>query len=211
LILVTGPTGSGKTRTLYSCLQELNRSHHNLCSIEDPIEIRLSGVNQVAYHPRAGLDFPTIIRALLRQDPDVIMIGEIRDSTTAQLAIQAAQTGHLVLSTLHTRNARGAISRLKSLGIDEESLQSCLHSVSSQRLVRKICPHCMGKRNPERSCPACKGTGLYGRLGVHEVLSTKHLFDLSLKHPTMHDAGLSHVNNGLIRQIDLDSEVNAWH
>jgi type II secretory ATPase GspE/PulE/Tfp pilus assembly ATPase PilB-like protein len=211
LILVTGPTGSGKTRTLYSCLQELNRSHHNLCSIEDPIEIRLSGVNQVAYHPRAGLDFPTIIRALLRQDPDVIMIGEIRDSTTAQLAIQAAQTGHLVLSTLHTRNARGAISRLKSLGIDEESLQSCLHSVSSQRLVRKICPHCMGKINPERSCPACKGTGLHGRLGVHEVLSTKHLFDLSLKHPTMHDAGLSHVNDGLIRQIDLDSEVNAWH
>ena len=211
LILVTGPTGSGKTRTLYSCLQELNRSHHNLYSIEDPIEIRLSGVNQVAYHPRAGLDFPTIIRALLRQDPDVIMIGEIRDSTTAQLAIQAAQTGHLVLSTLHTRNARGAISRLKSLGIDEESLQSCLHSVSSQRLVRKICPHCMGKINPERSCPACKGTGLHGRLGVHEVLSTKHLFDLSLKHPTMHDAGLSHVNDGLIRQIDLDSEVNAWH
>ena len=212
LILVTGPTGSGKTRTLYSCLQALNQSHRNLCSIEDPIEIRLSGVNQVAYHPRAGLDFPTIIRALLRQDPDVIMIGEIRDGATAQLAIQAAQTGHLVLSTLHTRTARGAINRLKGLGIDEESLQSCLRSVSSQRLVRKICPHCMGKGNLEGTrCPACNGTGLQGRLGVHEVLSTKQVFDPSLKHPTMYDAGLSHINNGLIRRIDLEAEVNTWH
>ena len=212
LILVTGPTGSGKTRTLYSCLRQLNHNHRNLCSIEDPIEIRLSGVNQVAYHPRAGLDFPTIIRALLRQDPDVIMIGEIRDGATAQLAIQAAQTGHLVLSTLHTRNARGAIGRLKSLGIDEESLQSCLRSVSSQRLVRKICSNCMGKEHSEDPrCPACKGTGLRGRLGVHEVLSAKHLFDSSLKHPTMHDAGLSHLHNGLIRRIDLEAEVNTWH
>ena len=211
LILVTGPTGSGKTRTLYSCLQQLNQSHRNLCSIEDPIEIRLSGVNQVAYHPRAGLDFPAIIRALLRQDPDVIMIGEIRDRDTAQLAIQAAQTGHLVLSTLHTRNARGAIGRLKTLGIDDDSLRSSLRSVSSQRLVRKICLRCMGKENTENLCSTCKGTGLQGRLGVHEVLSTKHIFDASLKHPTMHEAGLSHVSKGLIRQIDLEAEVSTWH
>ena len=212
LILVTGPTGSGKTRTLYSCLQELNQSHRNLCSIEDPIEIRLAGVNQVAYHPRAGLDFVTIIRALLRQDPDVIMIGEIRDEATAQLAIQAAQTGHLVLSTLHTRNARGVISRLKSLGINEESLHSCLRSVSSQRLVRKICSQCIGNGNRESThCPTCKGAGLQGRLGVHEVLNTKHLFDPSLKYPTMYDSGLSHVHNGLIKRIDLEAEVKAWH
>ncbi len=180
LILVTGPTGSGKTRTLYSCLRYLNQNHRNLCSIEDPIEIRLAGVNQVAYHPRAGLDFPTIIRALLRQDPDVIMIGEIRDTATAQLAIQAAQTGHLVLSTLHTRNACGAVPRLKNLGIDQESLESCLLSISSQRLVRKTCIECL-KRNQmtQSQCPTCKGSGYFGRIGVHEVLSKAHLFNPS--------------------------------
>ncbi len=212
LILVTGPTGSGKTRTLYSCLRTLNQNHRNLCSIEDPIEIRLPGVNQVAYHPRSGLDFPTIIRALLRQDPDVIMIGEIRDSATAQLAIQAAQTGHLVLSTLHTRNARGALSRLKSLGLDQESLTSCLRSVSSQRLIRKICRHCVNRvTDKSQKCLVCKGVGSYGRIGVHEVLSSKHLFDPSLNYSTMYEAGLQYVKEGLIKQIDLEAEVGTWH
>ena len=212
LILVTGPTGSGKTRTLYSCLRTLNQSHHNLCSIEDPIEIRLPGVNQIAYHPRSGLDFPTIIRALLRQDPDVIMIGEIRDSATAELAIQAAQTGHLVLSTLHTRNARGALTRLKSLGLDQESLESCLRSVSSQRLVRKICRQCQGKAIKENShCPTCKGTGSYGRIGVHEVLGVTHLFNSSLKHLSMYEAGLQYVKAGLIHEPDLQTEIGTWH
>jgi len=212
LILVTGPTGSGKTRTLYSCLRTLNQSHRNLCSIEDPIEIRLPGVNQVAYHPRSGLDFSTIIRALLRQDPDIIMIGEIRDSATAQLAIQAAQTGHLVLSTLHTRNARGALTRLKSLGLEQEALESCLRSVSSQRLVRKICTRCLGRAFEDASsCPVCKGTGSYGRIGIHEVLDATHLFDLSLKHPSMYEAGLHYVKTGLIQEIDLQSEVGTWH
>ena len=212
LILVTGPTGSGKTRTLYSCLRTLNKSHRNLCSIEDPIEIRLPGVNQVAYHPRSGLDFPTIIRALLRQDPDVIMIGEIRDSATAQLAIQAAQTGHLVLSTLHTRNARGALTRLKSLGIDQESLESCLRSVSSQRLVRRICRQCLGSDIKEVSpCLTCKGVGSYGRIGVHEVLSASHLFNPSLKYSNMYEAGLQYVKAGLIQELDLQTEVGTWH
>jgi len=212
LILVTGPTGSGKTRTLYSCLRALNQSHRNLCSIEDPIEIRLPGVNQVAYHPRSGLDFPIIIRALLRQDPDVIMIGEIRDSATAELAIQAAQTGHLVLSTLHTRNARGVLARLKSLGIDQESLESCLRSVSSQRLVRKICQQCLGRNIEEISpCPSCKGARSYGRIGVHEVLSATYLFDPALKYPSMYEAGLQYVKAGLIREADLKTEVGTWH
>jgi type IV pilus assembly protein PilB len=211
LILVTGPTGSGKTRTLYSCLRALNQSYRNLCSIEDPIEIRLPGVNQVAYHPRSGLDFPTIIRALLRQDPDVIMIGEIRDSATAQLAIQAAQTGHLVLSTLHTRNARGALARLKSLSIDQESLESCLRSVSSQRLVRKICQQCLGGDIKEVSqCHACKGARSYGRIGVHEVLGVTHLFNSSLKHLSMYEAGLQYVKAGLIHQADLQTEIGIW-
>jgi type IV pilus assembly protein PilB len=212
LILVTGPTGSGKTRTLYSCLRQLNKDHRNLCSIEDPIEIRLAGVNQVAYHPKAGLDFPTIIRALLRQDPDVIMIGEIRDSATAQLAIQAAQTGHLVLSTLHTRNAYGAIPRLKNLGIDQESLESCLLSVSSQRLVRKTCLTCFGHHEIAKAqCIHCKGSGHFGRIGVHEVLSKIHLFDAHASNISMRDAGLIHMQAGLINQAALDTEVGTWH
>jgi type II secretory ATPase GspE/PulE/Tfp pilus assembly ATPase PilB-like protein len=212
LILVTGPTGSGKTRTLYSCLQELNQIHRNICAIEDPIEIRLPGVNQVAYHPRAGLDFPTIIRSLLRQDPDVIMIGEIRDGETAKLAIQAAQTGHLVLSTLHTRDAKGTLSRLRSLGIDEEALQSCILSVSSQRLVRRICSSCLGHITSETAvCQFCKGSLRYGCVGVHEVLSHSHLFDSHMQYVTMYEAGLEHVKAGLILQADLEEEVGRWH
>jgi type II secretory ATPase GspE/PulE/Tfp pilus assembly ATPase PilB-like protein len=208
---VTGPTGSGKTRTLYSCLRQLNKDYRNLCSIEDPIEIRLAGVNQVAYHPRAGLDFPTIIRALLRQDPDVIMIGEIRDASTAQLAIQAAQTGHLVLSTLHTRNACGAIPRLKNLGINQESLESCLLSVSSQRLVRKICLTCFSHHTMVTAqCTNCRGSGYFGRIGVHEVLSKANLFNTRTSHITMQEAGLIHIQAGLINQAALDAEVGTW-
>lgn len=153
LILVCGPTGSGKTRTLYSFLKYLNREHLNLCSIEDPIEIRLPGVNQVAYHPKAGLDFGLIIRALLRQDPDVMMIGEIRDRDTAMLAIQAAQTGHLVLSTIHARNALGCIERLENLGIERHAIVDNALFISSQRLIKRIDSSQAG-----------------GRLAVHEVL-----------------------------------------
>ena len=209
LILVTGPTGSGKTRTLYSCLSALNQVQRNICSVEDPIEIRLPGVNQVAYHPKAGLDFPTVIRALLRQDPDVIMIGEIRDSASALLAIQAAQTGHLVLSTLHTRNAIGALCRLKSLGIDQESIESCLRCVSSQRLVRKLCKEC--NRIPaKKSCDLCKGAGYFGRIGVHEVLGSEQLFN-SAQALDIYTAGMQLLKSGLIDQISLDSELGTWH
>ena len=210
LILVTGPTGSGKTRTLYSCLQTLNQVHRNICSIEDPIEIRLPGINQVAYHPRAGLDFSTIIRALLRQDPDVIMIGEIRDRASAELALQAAQTGHLVLSTLHTRNARAALARLQNLGVDQNSLESCIRCISSQRLVRKICPHCHSRSPSKRPvCKTCNGTGFFGRLGAHEVLDTTHIFNPGLSYPTMHAAGMHHVEKGLIKQDALEAEVGT--
>ena len=211
LILVTGPTGSGKTRTLYSCLQALNQSHRNLCSVEDPIEIRLPGINQVTYHPRTGLDFSTIIRALLRQDPDVIMIGEIRDRASAELAIQAAQTGHLVLSTLHTRNARGALARLKALGIDREAMESCVRSISSQRLVKRICSHCQKlKSETDDLCKLCNGTGYFGRLGVHEVLSDQQLMISDLQYLTMYEAGLRHVQQGWIEQRTLDAEVGKW-
>jgi type II secretory ATPase GspE/PulE/Tfp pilus assembly ATPase PilB-like protein len=139
------------------------------------------------------------------------MIGEIRDSASAQLAIQAAQTGHLVLSTLHTRNARGAITRLKGLGIDHESLQSCLRSVSSQRLIRKLCQQCQGKTmGASKQCPVCKGSNYHGRIGVHEVLSAAHVFNPSLDHPTMHDAGLVHIKEGLIWLSELEKEVDTW-
>jgi type II secretory ATPase GspE/PulE/Tfp pilus assembly ATPase PilB-like protein len=209
LLLVTGPTGSGKTRTLYSCLSALNQVQRNICTVEDPIEIRLPGVNQVAYHPKAGLDFPTIIRALLRQDPDVIMIGEIRDCASAQLAIQAAQTGHLVLSTLHTRNAIGALTRLKSLGIDQESIESCLRCVSSQRLIRKRCKQCnaIPRKTP---CHVCKGSGYFGRIGVHEVLGSRQLFE-SIEALDIYSAGTKLLKSGLIDQISLDSELGTWH
>lgn len=208
LILVTGPTGSGKTRTLYSCLSALNQVQRNICSVEDPIEIRLPGVNQVAYHPKAGLDFPAIIRALLRQDPDVIMIGEIRDCASAQLAIQAAQTGHLVLSTLHTRNAIGALCRLKSLGIDQEAIESCLRCVSSQRLIRKRCTQCPS--TPSKTpCKRCKGAGYFGRTGIHEVLGNKQLFE-SAQALDIHSAGMLLLKSGLVDQISLDSELGTW-
>ena len=166
----------------------------------------------MAYHPKAGLDFPTIIRALLRQDPDVIMIGEIRDAATAQLAIQAAQTGHLVLSTLHTRNASGAIPRLKNLGIDQESLESCLLSVSSQRLVRKICQQCTRHNMRARTdCSTCKGSAYHGRIGVHEVFSKADLFKPNVSPISMQEAGLSHIQAGLINQASLEAEVGTWH
>ena len=211
LILVTGPTGSGKTRTLYSCLQSLNQSHRNICSIEDPVEIRLPGINQVSYHPRAGLDFTSIIRAILRQDPDVIMIGEIRDRASAELAVQAAQTGHLVLSTLHTRNARGALARLQALGIDREAVQSCIRSISSQRLIQRICARCQNNKFASGElCRLCNGTGFFGRLGVHEVLSDQQLLISNLQYLTMSEAGLHHVTQGWIEQHTLDAEVGKW-
>jgi type IV pilus assembly protein PilB len=185
-----------------------------LCSIEDPIEIRLPGINQVAYHPRAGLDFAVIIKALLRQDPDVIMIGEIRDSMTAQLAIQAAQTGHLVLSTLHTRNAQGALARLQSLGIDEEPLESCLHFVSSQRLVRRRCQDCNGPNltnsgTSSEVCDSCKGHGYFGRIGIHEILSRENLFNRELPILSMSEVGLRRIAEGVIDRAALDAEIYA--
>ncbi|AWW43928.1 GspE/PulE family protein [Polynucleobacter paneuropaeus] len=209
LILVTGPTGSGKTRTLYSCLRELNQPEKNLCSIEDPIEIRLPGINQVSFHEKAGLDFATIIRALLRQDPDVLMIGEIRDSASARVVIEAAQTGHLVLSTLHTRNARGAIARLKTLGIEQEHIESCLHCVSSQRLVKAYCQKCKG-RTLDSDCSKCKGSGYFGRIGVHEVLNHRMIFSQDICSLNMHSAGMHYVRQGLINPDLLTHEIGSY-
>ncbi|WP_413722144.1 ATPase, T2SS/T4P/T4SS family [Sodalis sp. RH24] len=142
LILLTGPTGSGKTMTLYSALNTLARDRLNICSVEDPVEMSLPGMTQCQVNAKARLDFPALLRALLRQDPDVVMVGEIRDRATAAMAVNAAQTGHLVLATLHTRSAADAVARLSQFGLDAELARSALLLVMAQRLVRQLCPLC---------------------------------------------------------------------
>jgi type IV pilus assembly protein PilB len=193
LILVTGPTGSGKTLSLYAFLRLLNVSSRNVCTVEDPAEIQLAGVNQVSVREKTGLTFAAALRALLRQDPDVIMIGEIRDAETADVALKAAQTGHLVLATLHTNDAPSAIGRLRDLGVAPYNLSAALRLVTGQRLVRRLCPHCkapapvsaaalvaagfareaLGDWAPYAAggCPVCHGAGYRGRVGVHQVMA----------------------------------------
>lgn len=193
ILLVTGPTGSGKTTTLYTSLLRLNTPDRKILTVEDPIEYQLEGVNQVQVKSQIGLNFASVLRSLLRQDPDIIMIGEIRDLETAQIAAQAALTGHLVLSTLHTNSAAGSITRLLDMGLEDYLLASTLNGISAQRLLRTLCPHCR-EPNPalaeisdqmdlERfaggepvrlfrpvGCARCSGTGYYGRTGISEML-----------------------------------------
>ncbi|MDO6407765.1 MAG: type II secretion system protein GspE [Pantoea sp.] len=186
LILVTGPTGSGKTFTLYSGLSALNVPEKNVCSVEDPVEIPLEGINQTQIQPRSGLDFNLVLRALLRQDPDIIMVGEIRDAETAGIAVKAAQTGHLVLSTLHTNSTAETLTRLRQMGIPGYLLGPALQLIVAQRLVRRLCIHC---RQPGQAiahlppelwpgtlqtwrAPGCDHcfSGYYGRLALFELL-----------------------------------------
>ena len=167
IILVTGPTGSGKTTTLYAALQRMDASHSNIMTVEDPIEYELAGVGQTQVNAKIDLTFAKALRAILRQDPDVIMIGEIRDFETAQIAIQASLTGHLVLATLHTNDATSAITRLTDMGVEPFLLSSSLLGVLAQRLVRRLCGTCHGK-----GCATCAHTGYAGRTGVFELLVT---------------------------------------
>ena len=167
IILVTGPTGSGKTTTLYAALSQLDASHSNIMTVEDPIEYELPGVGQTQVNAKIDLTFAKALRAILRQDPDVIMIGEIRDFETAQIAIQASLTGHLVLATLHTNDAASAVTRLTDMGVEPFLLSSSLLGVLAQRLVRRICRDCQGK-----GCANCGQTGYAGRTGVFEMLVT---------------------------------------
>lgn len=186
MILVTGPTGSGKTITLYSALAALNQPGINVCSVEDPIEIPQEGLNQTQINPKAGLTFQHVLRALLRQDPDVIMVGEIRDGETAEIAIKAAQTGHLVLSTLHTNSTVETLVRLEQMAIPRWMIASALNIIVAQRLVRKLCPHCKTHHEPAitlpghiwpsalpnwhpTGCERCYG-GYYGRTALFEIL-----------------------------------------
>lgn len=186
LMLVTGPTGSGKTVTLYSALQARNTPEVNICSVEDPIEIPLTGVNQTQINPRSGLNFQSVLRALLRQDPDIVMVGEIRDAETAEIALNAAQTGHLVLSTLHTNSTCETLVRLQQMGVARWITSSALLLVVAQRLVRRLCPHCRQQNGSHAAlpralwpralprwrttgCPRCYG-GYLGRIALFEVL-----------------------------------------
>ncbi|MFM7507715.1 MAG: GspE/PulE family protein, partial [Rubrivivax sp.] len=174
IVLVTGPTGSGKTTTLYASLGRVDTATTNVLTVEDPVEYELPGIGQTQVNPKIDLSFGKALRAILRQDPDVIMIGEIRDFETAQIAIQASLTGHLVLATVHTNDAVSSVTRLVDMGVEPYLLSSSLLGTLAQRLVRKLCPAC--KRRDDHGhwhpvgCPACGGTGYRGRTGVYELM-----------------------------------------
>jgi general secretion pathway protein E len=173
IILVVGPTGSGKSTTLYSVINKINSAERKIITIEDPVEYRTSGIQQIQVNAKIGLDFASGLRHVVRQDPDVILVGEIRDKETAEIAIHAALTGHLVFSTLHTNDAPGAISRLLDMGIENFLVSSSLAGVISQRLVRKICPKCnaTGETEPGIKCKNCNGRGFKGRIGIFELMA----------------------------------------
>ncbi len=190
IVLVTGPTGSGKSTTLYSVLKELNSDEVNICTVEDPVEFSLPQINQFQVNEKIGFTFGSSLRALLRQDPDIIMIGEVRDQETARIAVQAALTGHLVLSTLHTNDAPGAVTRLLNIGVEPYLVAASVNAVLAQRLVRKICTHCKEPYDPPANirraverfagdvetfyhgagCPRCRNSGHSGRIGIYELL-----------------------------------------
>jgi len=193
MVLVTGPTGSGKTTTLYTGLLNLNSIARKIVTVEDPIEFQLTGINQIQVKPQIGLDFANLLRSILRQDPDVIMIGDIRDLETAQIAVQASLTGHLVLSTLHTNSAAATVTRLRDMGLEDYLITAVIKGVLAQRLVRRLCPHCkrpaeappemierfgLERRTTVRpitlfhavGCPQCRGTGYRGRQAIAELL-----------------------------------------
>jgi general secretion pathway protein E len=183
IFLVTGPTGSGKSTTLYSALKRINQSDKKIITIEDPVEYQMDGINQIHVNPQIGLTFAAGLRHIVRQDPDVIMVGEIRDRETADIAIRSALTGHFVYSTLHTNDAPSAVTRLADMGVENYLLTSSLVAVLAQRLVRVICPDCKISAgmvmNPEgqsiesfhgKGCEACHGTGYRGRVGIFELM-----------------------------------------
>jgi type IV pilus assembly protein PilB len=228
MILVTGPTGSGKTTTLYSALQELNQPDVNIITVEDPVEYQLHGINQVQTHADIGLTFAAGLRSILRQDPDIVLIGEIRDGETASIAVQAALTGHLVLSTLHTNDAAGAIARMVYMGIEPFLLASSLLMTQAQRLYRKLCPACKQARkvpddllrtnhiDPEkfqtatlfqsRGCPKCNNTGYKGRGALMEILMVDDVIrEMILKNANANNIRAEAVKKGMLtlREVGL--------
>jgi type IV pilus assembly protein PilB len=219
VILVTGPTGSGKTTTLYAALNLINSIDKNIVTVEDPVEYELAGINQVQVNPRADLTFASALRSILRQDPDVVMIGEIRDVETAEITIQAALTGHLVLSTLHTNDSCGSITRLIDMGIPPFLIASALGAVIAQRLVRRLCKDCRTPFQPPRKiqeelgltydqdlvfyqikgCPKCEHTGYRGRMAIYEILSiSTSLENLIMERASAHELYRQALKDGLV-------------
>lgn len=222
MILITGPTGSGKSTTLYTTLGAVSRPEINVITVEDPVEYRMKGINQVQVNPKAGLTFASALRSILRSDPDVVLIGEIRDHETAQIAVEASLTGHLVLSTLHTNDAPSAITRLTEMDIEPFLVGSALDSVMAQRLTRRLCAHCkqpvehdpeyLAKLrfafNPDQmpptiyqpvGCPSCSNTGYRGRIAVHEVMTvTEEIERLAVARASSAEIGRMAREQGMI-------------
>jgi type IV pilus assembly protein PilB len=221
MILATGPTGSGKSTTLYATLNLLNKPSVNVITVEDPVEYRLAGINQVQTNVRAGLTFASALRSILRSDPDIVLIGEIRDHETAQIAIEAALTGHLVLSTLHTNDAPSAITRLVEMGIEPFLVGSAIDAVLAQRLCRSLCERCREAYEPEGQqlvdlgfpwtdgeplptlfrpigCTKCSGTGYHGRIALHEVMTvTEEIERLAVARASTDDIGRAAQTQGM--------------
>ncbi len=217
IVLVSGPTGSGKTTTLYACLNQLNDAHKKILTVENPVEYQLEGVNQIHVNEKVGLTFASGLKTLMRQDPDIIMVGEIRDTETAEVSVQASLTGHMVFSTIHTNDAPGSINRLLDMGIDDYLLVSTLLGTLGQRLVRVICQHCKESYTPDtgyhkhiyklvddptqvkfykgRGCKECHGSGYRGRLGIYELFK----MDDELRHLIMQKPDISQLR-GLARK-----------
>lgn len=227
VILVTGPTGSGKTTTLYGALSELNDPSRNILTVEDPVEYAVDGVGQTQINPKVGMTFATGLRAILRQDPDIVMVGEIRDVETAEIAIQAALTGHLVLSTVHTNSAVGAVTRLRDMGAEPFLLSSTITAVIAQRLVRRLCPACKEPYAPDAAerrllglsdenevaiyrgggCGRCAGSGYEGRLGVYELV----LIDEQMRRLIHNDAGEQELADYAFRKADTLARSGFRH
>lgn len=222
IILVTGPTGSGKSTTLYTAVNERNHENINIITVEDPVEANVDGVNQVQVNAKADLTFASALRSILRQDPDVIMIGEIRDRETASIAVQASITGHLVLSTLHTNDAPGTMTRLMDMGVESYLLADAMRGVIAQRLVRRLCPHCKRKRkalgeekdmmgfNPMEEveiyepvgCEHCNDTGFYGRTGIYEMMPITS---------TLRNAIAARMSTDEIREVAVKEGMKTLH
>lgn len=222
IILVTGPTGSGKSTTLYTAVNERNHENINIITVEDPVEANVDGVSQVQVNAKADLTFASALRSILRQDPDVIMIGEIRDRETASIAVQASITGHLVLSTLHTNDAPGTMTRLMDMGVESYLLADAMRGVIAQRLVRRLCPHCKRKRkalgeeksmmgiNPMEEveiyepvgCEHCNDTGFYGRTGIYEMMPVTS---------TLRNAIAARMSTDEIREVAVKEGMKTLH
>ena len=229
IILVTGPTGSGKTTTLYSALTEIKDSTSKIITTEDPVEYRLEGISQIQVHTKIGLTFASSLRSILRHDPDIVLVGEIRDLETAENAVQAALTGHLVFSTLHTNDAAGAYTRLIDMGVEPFLVSSCVEAVMAQRLVRRLCPHCKEKYVPEKTdmppdfpwdllqrgggylyratgCRECRQVGYRGRSGIYELLITSNpIREVTGKNATAWEIKKLALNEGM-KTLRMD----AW-